>query len=83
MTYAMVVRVKTYIIESSTQMTENTYKICPNCDYFCHANESDIYCPLCGEKLLDACPHCKARIILPYASFCKICGKRYPGKTNK
>lgn len=64
-------------------MTEQRYKICPKCTYYCHINEADIYCQFCGEKLIDICPYCKAPITVPYASFCKICGHRYRVKNPK
>ena len=52
----------------------NTFKICPNCNYFCNTKEKDKFCPICGEKLLEECSHCKMQIDYPYSKFCKYCG---------
>jgi|GEM_PF-1886176 len=69
--------------ETEVPMTEHRYKICPKCNHYCHINEPDQFCQFCGEKLIEACPNCKAPITVPYASFCKICGEPYPGKSMK
>jgi len=64
---------------------KQTYKLCPNCSFFCHILEKDKYCSLCGSKLIENCPTCLENISNPYAKYCKQCGTAYPGKikTNK
>jgi len=57
-----------------------TYKLCPNCSFFCNSNESDEYCSSCGSKLIDICLNCGESITNPYAQFCKYCGAQYPGR---
>lgn len=32
------------------------------------------YCTNDGERLLEACPRCKAKFTSPYARFCGVCG---------
>lgn len=60
-----------------------TYKICPECSYFCSTNEDNNYCPFCGEGLINKCPNCDEKINTPYASFCSKCGTKYPGRNKK
>ncbi len=57
------------------------FKICPGCNYFCTKNEPNVYCPYCGEKLIDKCPVCGEPITTPYANYCAKCGSLYPGRT--
>ena len=57
-----------------------TYKLCPNCTFFCSISEPDEYCSLCGSILIESCEKCKASINNPYAQFCKYCGSQYPGR---
>lgn len=64
-------------------INENSYKLCPSCNYFCNTKELDQYCPLCGEKLYEECPECKNSIYYPYAVYCKFCGSKYPGRSDK
>ena len=59
------------------------FKICPGCDYFCLKTEENIYCPYCGEKLIDKCPVCGKPITTPYANYCAKCGGLYPGRKEK
>ncbi|PJA97190.1 MAG: hypothetical protein CO129_02495 [Ignavibacteriales bacterium CG_4_9_14_3_um_filter_34_10] len=61
----------------------HSFRICPNCDYFCNTKEEDLFCPDCGSNLLDKCPNCGKEINYPYAKFCKHCGKPYPGRIDK
>ncbi|RKY56313.1 MAG: hypothetical protein DRP89_01605 [Candidatus Neomarinimicrobiota bacterium] len=62
------------------EVTDQKYKICPNCSFFCSISESDEYCSLCGAKLIDICLNCGESITNPYAQFCKYCGAQYPGR---
>jgi hypothetical protein len=57
-----------------------SFKICPSCNYFCQKSEHNEFCPYCGEKLIDQCPVCGAKITIPYANFCPVCGNSYPGR---
>ncbi len=57
-------------------MAEETdfYKLCPQCDFFCHSREDDKYCSLCGTALMETCRSCGEKIGNPYAKFCRFCG---------
>lgn len=61
----------------------NYYKICPNCNFFCHVNEPDEFCSKCGEKLIAKCTECGHSIDNPYAKFCKYCGVSLPGRKKE
>ena len=56
------------------------FKICPGCSYSCTLEETNAYCPYCGEKLIDTCPECETPITTPYANYCTKCGSLYPGR---
>ncbi len=58
----------------------NTFQICPGCNYFCSIQESNIFCPYCGEKLMDHCPVCGEPVKTPHADYCPKCGSLYPGR---
>ena len=53
------------------------YKLCPRCGNFSHINEKQNFCQVCGELLIDKCPHCREPIYYPTARFCPVCGERY------
>lgn len=61
----------------------HVFKICPGCNYFCTKEESHVFCPYCGEKLIDSCPVCGEPITAPHANFCTKCGSLYPGRIVK
>ncbi|WP_158531670.1 MULTISPECIES: zinc ribbon domain-containing protein [unclassified Meiothermus] len=50
------------------------YRICPRCARAVPASTQERYCLNDGERLLEACPGCGARITSPYARFCGRCG---------
>lgn len=50
------------------------YKLCTKCGNFSHINENQIFCSICGEKLIEACPNCGEKIKNPTARFCPGCG---------
>ena len=56
---------------------DERYKLCPSCGNFADFLSSEIYCILCGTRLLDACPECHAPIHYPTAKFCPLCGGKY------
>lgn len=60
-----------------------SYRICPDCDYFCNILEKDKYCSLCGSLLIDKCKKCGCEISNPYAHYCKCCGEAYKKKVHK
>ena len=55
----------------------HTYKICPDCDYFCNTKEENNFCPHCGVELKTECEKCNRPITYPYAKYCGICGNPY------
>jgi len=56
---------------------EDYYKLCLKCGNFSHINENQIYCAVCGEKLIEACPKCGEKIKNPTAKFCVWCGNKF------
>lgn len=50
------------------------YRLCPRCYRAVPAHSQEHYCLNDGERLLEACPRCQARLTSPYARFCGICG---------
>ena len=52
------------------------FKLCLNCGNFCH-EEEQIYCVVCGKKMIEKCPNCEAPIIYPTGKFCHKCGNVY------
>ena len=52
------------------------YRLCPGCGNFSHINENHTYCSVCGEKLIEECPGCKAKIENPVAAYCVKCGRK-------
>lgn len=53
------------------------YKLCPKCGNFSHIIEKHTYCLVCGEKLIEECRNCKAKIENPVGKYCAKCGKKY------
>jgi predicted amidophosphoribosyltransferase len=50
------------------------YKLCPACGNFTVVGGQDVFCIICGEKLIEECPNCKEPIIYPIAKYCPVCG---------
>ncbi len=48
-------------------MDKDFYKLCTKCGNFPHINEKQIYCLICGEKLIATCPKCGEKIKNPIA----------------
>ena len=63
--------------------SENLYRICPGCDFFCNSKEEDKFCSICGSELIESCPHCEGTISNPFAKYCKYCGKALPGRMQE
>ncbi len=57
-------------------VSKERYKLCPGCGNFVGYLEKDVFCMLCGERLLEACPHCQEPVIYPIAKFCPACGQQ-------
>jgi len=55
-------------------LDDNYYKLCPKCGNFSHVSEGQVFCTLCGEKLIQNCPNCNMEIIYPTAKHCHKCG---------
>lgn len=51
------------------------YKLCLQCGNFSHSTEEQIFCMLCGAKLVEKCPCCQEPIYYPTAKFCPACGQ--------
>lgn len=54
------------------------YVLCSNPK--CHFNGKNkgslmMFCPLCGESLIDACPHCR-HPMEDKGNYCRSCGHR-------
>ncbi|MGA2667429.1 MAG: zinc ribbon domain-containing protein [Ignavibacteria bacterium] len=56
------------------------YKLCPSCGNFSINTGHDIFCIVCGEKLIEECPNCKEPIIYPTAKYCPVCGVNFSKK---
>ncbi len=61
-------------LASRSQAIRDRYKLCPSCGNFLPCSARGEYCMVCGEKLIDECPHCKEPILYPTARFCPVCG---------
>ena len=59
------------------------FKICPDCSYYCLTEEENIFCPFCGEELIDKCQECGEIIKMPHGDYCSKCGTIYPGRKTK
>jgi uncharacterized C2H2 Zn-finger protein len=57
--------------------TEVFYKLCPRCARAVPLQSTERHCINDGEKLLERCPKCEARIASPYARHCGACGFRF------
>lgn len=51
-----------------------SYRLCPRCLRAVPSTSGERYCVNDGTRLLEACPHCGARITSPYSRFCGACG---------
>jgi predicted amidophosphoribosyltransferase len=58
------------------------YKLCPSCRNFVVFSEDQVFCIVCGEKLLEECPTCSEPILYPTARFCQVCGTPLVRKAN-
>ncbi len=54
----------------------NFYRLCQSCGNFSHINENNVFCSVCGNKLIEECPNCKTKIENPTAQYCVKCGER-------
>lgn len=59
---------------SRRQAVRDRYKLCPSCGNFSAYSSRGEFCIVCGEKLIDQCPHCREPILYPTAKFCPVCG---------
>jgi len=59
---------------------KDLYRLCPRCGNFVHISQPDVFCIVCGEKLITECRHCGEPIRYPTAKFCPVCGEGYGGK---
>ena len=62
-------------VHNKHQVVQERYKLCGHCGNFCGVAENQVYCIVCGEKLMEECPQCKEPIVYPTARFCPVCGK--------
>lgn len=53
------------------------YRVCPRCFRAVPLTSDERYCTNDGERMLEACPRCGARIVSPYARFCGRCGLEF------
>lgn len=53
------------------------YRLCTSCGNYCHIDEDQKFCIVCGEKMIEECPGCKEPIIYPNAKHCHRCGSQY------
>ena len=65
---------------SQGSVIKDIYKICPVCSNFLPIKHKDIYCIVCGEKYVTACPQCSEPIIYPVSKFCPVCGTKLENK---
>ena len=61
-------------VREKTRIVQERYRLCGQCGNFCSVAENQIYCMICGEKLMEECPRCKEPIVYPTARFCPVCG---------
>lgn len=54
-----------------------TYRLCPRCGRAVSATTHEVFCINDGERLLERCLHCQAKIRSPHAQFCSACGVAY------
>ncbi len=59
------------------------YRVCPRCARGVPAKADELYCINDGEKLLEACSRCGARITSPYARHCAACGFKFTDALKK
>ena len=55
------------------RVPDKTYRICPECPFFCRTEELIVRCPWCRVRLLSRCG-CGEEIADPAASECARCG---------
>jgi RNA polymerase subunit RPABC4/transcription elongation factor Spt4 len=55
-------------------VVKERYKLCQSCSNFIYYSSREIFCTVCGGKLIEACPQCQEAIIYPTARFCPVCG---------
>ncbi|MGC8596158.1 MAG: double zinc ribbon domain-containing protein [Candidatus Kryptoniota bacterium] len=53
------------------------YRLCPGCGLYYSMAEQVLFCPNCGERLIEECPRCGEPIVYPTAKFCPVCGQKY------
>ena len=54
-----------------------TYRICLRCGRAVATSTQERFCMNDGERLLEHCAGCQAKISSPYAQFCAVCGRSY------
>ena len=59
---------------TATFVTKKRYKLCPACGNFAEFSQDQVFCILCGQRLLEECPTCSEPIVYPTARFCQVCG---------
>ncbi len=69
-------------MEGSVIKHEVAYRLCCKCARAVPLESDELFCSNDGEKLLEACPKCQARISNPFARFCAVCGKDFFAKEN-
>ena len=60
---------------SETEKTK--FRLCQSCGNFCAVNEPQIFCIVCGEKMIESCPNCNEPIIYPTGKHCHNCGQTF------
>ena len=53
------------------------FRLCPRCFRAVLLASGERYCTNDGERMLEACSGCGARIASPYARFCGECGLEF------
>ena len=53
------------------------YKLCCTCGNFYKDTKEQLYCIVCGGRLIDKCNNCGASIIHPTGKYCHNCGEEY------